>query len=213
MTELASVIIGDSPRSEAINHLALVSILVEKGIVSEKEVAEARNQAKRLVDKELKTKAVALRKYYKKRLAELRRISKKADGNLHFAILSHQKAVGNMIKIMEKNYFAALDFRLAPAMIASLGGMLIWFLAIVGPFTGTASGIAAGIGMFSISIPAYALSRRLGWSAACSILTPLIYLCMFYAILRSAWVTTRQGGVSWWGTHYSLSALREGSVK
>lgn len=121
--------------------------------------------------------------------------------------------VGNMIKIMEKNYFAALDFRLAPAMIASLGGMLIWFLAIIGPFTGTAAGIAAGIGMFSISIPAYALSRRLGWSAACSILTPFIYLCMFYAIFRSAWVTTRQGGISWRGTHYSLSALREGSVK
>ena len=121
--------------------------------------------------------------------------------------------VGNMIKIMEKNYFAALDFRLAPAMIASLGGMLIWFLAIVGPFTGTAGGIAAGIGMFSISIPAYALSRRLGWSAACSLLTPLIYLCMFYAIFRSAWVTTRQGGVLWRGTHYSLDTLREGSVK
>ena len=91
MTELASVIIGESPRNEAINLLALVSLLVKKGIVSEKEVAEARKQAKRLVDKELKTKAVALRKYYEKRLAELRRISKKADGNLHFAILSHQK--------------------------------------------------------------------------------------------------------------------------
>ena len=58
MTELASAIIGDSPRSEAINHLALVSLLVEKGIVSEKEVAEARNQAKRLVDRELKTRTV-----------------------------------------------------------------------------------------------------------------------------------------------------------
>lgn len=67
MTELASAIIGESPRNETINHLALVSLLVGKGIVSEKEVAEARNQAKRLVDKELKTKAVALRKYYEKR--------------------------------------------------------------------------------------------------------------------------------------------------
>lgn len=95
MTELASAIIGDSPRSEAINHLALVSLLVEKGIVSEKEVAEARNQAKRLVDKELKTKAVALRKYYEKRLAELRSKSKIGDGNLHFAIKSHQKAGRN----------------------------------------------------------------------------------------------------------------------
>ncbi len=121
--------------------------------------------------------------------------------------------VGDMIKIMEKNYYAALDYRLVPAMIASLGGTLAWFLAIIGPFTGTAAGIAAGIGMFSISIPAYVLSRRLGWSAACSILTPLIYLCLFYAIFRSAWLTTRQGGVLWRGTHYSLETLREGSVK
>ena len=95
MTELASVIIGDSPRSEAINHLALVSLLVEKGIVSEKEITEARLIATRLVDKELKTRAGALRKHYEKRLAELRSKSKIGDGNLHFAIKSHQKAGRN----------------------------------------------------------------------------------------------------------------------
>lgn len=122
-------------------------------------------------------------------------------------------SVRDMIKIMEKNYFAALDYRLAPAMIASVGGMIVWCLAIVGPFTGTSAGIASCFAMFSISIPAYALARRLGWSAACSILTPLIYFCLFYAILRSAWVITWQGGVSWRGTHYSLKALREGLVK
>ena len=92
MTELTSAIIGDSPRNEAINHLALVSLLVEKGIVSEKEVTEARNQAKRLVDRELKTRTVALRKHYEKRLAELQSKSKMGDGNLHYAIKSHQKA-------------------------------------------------------------------------------------------------------------------------
>lgn len=121
--------------------------------------------------------------------------------------------VGNMIKVMEKNYFAALDYRLAPAMIASLGGVLVWSLAITGPFTGTVAGFSAGLALFSISIPAHVLARRLGWSAACSILTPLIYLCLFYAIFRSAWLTTRQGGVFWRGTHYSLKTLREGSVK
>jgi hypothetical protein len=75
--------------------LALVELLVEKGIISETEIEDARLGAKQLVDKELKTRAVALRKYYEKRLAELRRISKKADGNLNFAISSHQKAGRN----------------------------------------------------------------------------------------------------------------------
>ena len=121
--------------------------------------------------------------------------------------------VGNMIRIMEKNYFAALDYRLAPAIIASLGGTLVWMFAIVGPFTGTVAGIAAGISMFSISIPAFLLSKRLGWGTACAIVTPLIFLCMFYAIFRSAWLTTWRRGVSWRGTHYSLESLRKGSVK
>jgi hypothetical protein len=94
-SDLTTTIIGDSPRSEAINHLALVELLVEKGIISETEIEDARLRAKRLVDKELKTRAVALRKYYEKRLAELRRISKKADGDLHFAISSHQNANRN----------------------------------------------------------------------------------------------------------------------
>ena len=92
MTELASAIIGDSPRSEAINHLALVSLLVEKGIVTEDEITQARLHATRLVDRELKTRKFALRNHYEKSLAELRSKSKMGDGNLHYAIKSHQKA-------------------------------------------------------------------------------------------------------------------------
>ncbi len=106
-SKMTTTIIGDSPRSEAINHMALVELLVEKGIISEKEIANARLRAKRLVDKELKTRAIALRKYYEKRLAELRQVSKKADGNLHFAISSHQKAGRNHGKTSR---FHGVDF-------------------------------------------------------------------------------------------------------
>ncbi len=106
-SKLTTTIIGDSPRSEAINHLALVELLVEKGIISETEIEDARLKAKRLVDKELKTRAVALRKYYEKRLSELRRASKKADGDMHFAILSHQKAGRNHGKTSR---FHGVDF-------------------------------------------------------------------------------------------------------
>lgn len=95
VTELASTIIRESPRNEAIGHLALVFLLVEKGIVTEKEITQARLHATRLVDRELKTRGVALRKHYERRLAELRSKSKIGDGNLHFAIKSHQKAGRN----------------------------------------------------------------------------------------------------------------------
>ena len=91
MTQLASTIVSESPRTEAINYLALVTLLVEKGIVSTEEITQARNRATKLVDKELKSRSSTLRKYYEKRLSELKNKSKKGDGGIHFAIKSHQK--------------------------------------------------------------------------------------------------------------------------
>ena len=121
--------------------------------------------------------------------------------------------VREMIHIMEKNYFAAMDFRLAAALAGGLGGTLFWLAAIVGPFTGTAAGVAAGLAMLTVSIPAYAFARRLGWGGASALLTPLIFPVLFYAMLNSAWVTTRQGGVFWRDTFYPLEVLRSGAVR
>jgi cellulose synthase/poly-beta-1,6-N-acetylglucosamine synthase-like glycosyltransferase len=121
--------------------------------------------------------------------------------------------VRGMIQIMEKNYFAALDFRLATALAVGLGGFLMWCIAMVGPFTGTACGVAAGLAMLTLSVPAYVVARRLGWSGASALLTPLVFLALFYAILNSAWVTTRQGGIFWRDTFYSLAELRGGGVR
>src|SRR4030095_9322097 len=99
-----------------------------------------------------------------------------------------------MIKIMEKNYFAALDFRLVPALVAGLGGILIWCLAIIGPFTGTVAGIAAGLTLLSLMLPAGIFAQRLGWSFHGALLMPFIFPVLFYAMLNSALVTVRQGG-------------------
>jgi glycosyltransferase involved in cell wall biosynthesis len=121
--------------------------------------------------------------------------------------------VRGMIQIMEKNYFAAMDFRLAAALAAGLVGMLFWCAAIIGPFTGTAVGVAAGLAMLSLAVPAYIFARRLGWGGASALLTPLIFPVLFYAMLNSAWVTTRQGGIFWRDTFYPLEVLRTGAVR
>lgn len=122
-------------------------------------------------------------------------------------------SVRGMIHLMEKNYFAAMDFRLATALAAGLGGMLFWCAAIVGPFTGTAVGVAAGLAMLTLGVPAYAFARRLGWGGTSALLTPLVFPVLFYAMLKSAWVTTRQGGVFWRDTFYPLEMLRIGAVR
>jgi glycosyltransferase involved in cell wall biosynthesis len=121
--------------------------------------------------------------------------------------------VRGMIQVMEKNYFAAMDFRLAASLTGGLGSMFFWCAAIVGPFTGTAAGVAAGLAMLTLSVPAYVFARRLGWRGTSVLLTPLVFPVLFYAMLNSACVTTRQGGVFWRDTFYSLEELRVGAVR
>ncbi len=121
--------------------------------------------------------------------------------------------VTSMIKIMEKNYFAALDFRFWTALAASQGGMLFWGIGLAGPLTGTLAGIAAGLCLLSLIIPAYLLARRLGWPFAAALLTPFIFPLLFYAVFNSMFATVRNGGIRWRGTFYPLDTLRSGTVR
>lgn len=121
--------------------------------------------------------------------------------------------VPGMIRIMEKNYFAAADFRLAPVLVAGLLGSLILGAAVVGPWTGTAAGMAAGLAPWSLALPAAVFAKRLGWSVGSAALTPLLYPVLVYALVNSAFVTLRQGGVRWRDTFYPLDTLRKGSVR
>jgi hypothetical protein len=120
--------------------------------------------------------------------------------------------VPGMIKIMEKNYFAAVDFRLAPVVALGLIGTLMLGAVVIGPWTGTAAGMAAGLAPWSLILPAAVFARRLGWSFGCALMTPLLYPVLIYAVINSAVVTLRQGGVRWRDTFYPLDVLRNGNV-
>jgi hypothetical protein len=118
-----------------------------------------------------------------------------------------------MVKVMEKNYFAALEYRTGLALGLGIGGTLFWGAALVGPFTGATAGITAGVALLSLALPAGILACRLGWSRSAAILAPFIYPALFYAVLNSAFVTLRQGGVRWRDTFYPLEALRAGTLR
>jgi hypothetical protein len=121
--------------------------------------------------------------------------------------------VRELIRVMEKNYFAAIDFRLEFAIVWSLAGILLLCAAVVGPFTRTAAGLAAGIAPFSLILPAGAFAQKLGWSKRAAVLTPFIFPVLVYAMLNSVLVTLRQGGVRWRETFYPLETLRKGTVR
>jgi len=121
-------------------------------------------------------------------------------------------SVRGMIKVMEKNYFAALDYKTSAAMGLGIGGTIFWGLALAGPFTFTLGGLAAGIGVLSLILPAWILAQRLGWGAGGALLTPFLFPFLFYAVLRSAILTLWRGGVRWRDTFYPLERLRQAKL-
>jgi glycosyltransferase involved in cell wall biosynthesis len=118
-----------------------------------------------------------------------------------------------MIKIMEKNYFAALEYRVGAAVMLGVVGPVVWGLSIVGPFTGNSAGVAAGVGFLSVIFPAFLFARRLGWGVRAAFLTPFVFPVMFYAILNSTVVTLRNGGIRWRETFYPLAKLRAHTLR
>lgn len=121
--------------------------------------------------------------------------------------------VASMIKIMEKNYFAAIDYRLAAVVALDLAAILMFAITVTGPFTANILGWFPGFAHLSMVIPAAVFARRLGWSYRGAALVPFVLPLLVYALTRSTYVTIRQGGIRWRGTFYRLEALRKGNVQ
>ena len=118
-----------------------------------------------------------------------------------------------MVKIMEKNYFAATDYRLIQVLAFSVAVVLIFAILGLGLFSGTVAGFVAVGSLLAPMLPAAILARRVGWSWPCAVLLPLMFPVFVYAVLNSAFVTLRNGGIRWRDTFYSLKALRAGNVR
>jgi glycosyltransferase involved in cell wall biosynthesis len=121
--------------------------------------------------------------------------------------------VGSMVKVMEKNYFAALDFRLGLVVAGSVAVVLVSTILVLGLISGTAAGVAAAFSPLLQTVPAGVLARRLGWSWSCAACMPFMFPVFLYALLNSTIVTLRQGGIRWRDTFYSLDTLRAGNVR
>jgi glycosyltransferase involved in cell wall biosynthesis len=121
--------------------------------------------------------------------------------------------LGNLIRGVTKNFFAALGYNL-PFVVVAIGGMLVLNVA---PFVGVIlghgwirilAGIAvlialsfhAGVDIVARVSPLYALTHPLG------------AILFSYMLLRSTVVTLWRGGVEWRGTFYPLKELKRGVV-
>ena len=121
--------------------------------------------------------------------------------------------IWDAIRLMEKNFFATVDYRIGLVIAGSLIAILVFSALVFGLLSGTTAGLAAAISPFSLAIPAGFLARRseLSWMAVLCV--PFIFPVFLLAVLNSTFVTLRSGGVRWRDTFYSLEALRAGNVR
>ena len=121
--------------------------------------------------------------------------------------------VPGMIRIMEKNYFAAADYRVGPVVAMGVMAVLLFGAALIGPWTGTSAGYLAALAPWSLTVPALVVAERVGWPRGPALLAPVMFPVIVYAVLNSAIVTLRQGGVRWRTSFYALETLRQGTVR
>jgi len=119
----------------------------------------------------------------------------------------------SMINVLEKNYFAAVNYNLALVALMLVGGIAVWVGALVGPFTRSIAGAAAFLGLLSHIVPALVVAKRLDWPRTSALLVPFIFPVLFYAMFNSTLVTLRQRGIRWRDTFYSLKALKAGNLR
>ena len=120
-----------------------------------------------------------------------------------------QVGLGGMVRGMEKNFFAAGDFRIvlaAAAVVALLTlGAAPHAGLLVGPWWSRAI-CAAGVAATCAVVAAAGRSSGIGWLYGLTM--PLSAVIVAYALVRSTWYTLRRGGVRWRNHHYPLAELR-----
>jgi glycosyltransferase involved in cell wall biosynthesis len=130
-----------------------------------------------------------------------------------FVLVRWHAGLGNLIRGVTKNFFAALGYRVALVAIAVTGLLLINVAPVFGIlfghgwiriFAAIAFIIAlcfhTGVDISMRVSPLYAFTHPLG------------ALLFSYMLLRSTVVTLRQGGIVWRDTFYPLDELKRGVV-
>jgi cellulose synthase/poly-beta-1,6-N-acetylglucosamine synthase-like glycosyltransferase len=118
--------------------------------------------------------------------------------------------VGDMVRGLTKNAYAAADYRLGMPLLGALLTVVLylWPIAALAFTTGHALWLNAGsiVVMLALGCDQTRFTGGRWWHG---LFLPFGMTVFAYALLRSQAVTLWTGGITWRGTHYSLYELRE----
>jgi len=129
-----------------------------------------------------------------------------ADGAVS---LRWQIGLAGLIRGMEKNYFAILDFRMSKVLMDGI--VLLWLGAgpHLGLFTGpTSVRVLCGVALAVVALLVEFTGRQNRVHGYYALSMPLSAVLCVAALVNSVWMTLWQGGVRWRGHFYPLSELR-----
>ena len=121
-----------------------------------------------------------------------------------------QVGLKGMILGLEKNFFAALGFRLWKVLVVVSGLLAVGVAPFVGLFVGpwwARVVCAAGIAAVATTLGVSSKHSRIGWYYA--LLLPIASVAVLISLLRSVALTLVRDGVRWRGHHYPLRELKE----
>jgi len=121
--------------------------------------------------------------------------------------------LGNIVRGLTKNCFAACGFSVLVLAGYVLATALVSLLPLAGLFFGSGlSRLLAGVAVATPMVLEAYIARQLRVSLLYGLTQPLGAAIFIYILLRSAAVTLWRGGVVWRDTFYSLKELRKGLV-
>ena len=129
-----------------------------------------------------------------------------------FVRVRWHSGVGNIVRGVTKNFFAAADYSLAKVTAQSLGlfgASVLPFVAL--PFLHGAALALAAIAASAAVVLEGVVAILVNTSPLYALAHPIGALLFDYMLWRSTIVTLRQGGIVWRGTFYSLKELRRGT--
>jgi cellulose synthase/poly-beta-1,6-N-acetylglucosamine synthase-like glycosyltransferase len=118
-----------------------------------------------------------------------------------------------IIRAMEKNWFAAVNFNSFQAAALIIAFAAVTLGPATAPWWAPAYGRWALGGLLSCIVPGVVQCRRSHWPARAALFAPLGYVIFALTGLYSTVQALRRGGIKWRDTFYPLAELRQGLVR
>ena len=120
-----------------------------------------------------------------------------------------QVGLGGMVGGLEKNFFAALRFRLPLVAVAISGITCLGIAPFAGLWVGpwpTRAACALGVATVALLLAETRSHSGIGWPYA--VLLPVASLVLIFTLIRSTVLTLSRGGVVWRGHLYPIGELK-----